>query len=117
MRISDWSSDVCSSDLVGSPFAALGAALDSGGHAFFYERLGAHRTLDLIYTGRFLSGEEAVRLGLFSRSLPPDEVLPATQDAARAAASGPTAAFIASKRIVAGLRDQDRKSIRLNSSH
>lgn len=91
---------------VGSPFAALGATLDSGGHALFYERLGAHRTLDLIYTGRFLSGEEAVRLGLFSRSLPADEVLTVTQDAARAAASGPTAAFVASKRIVAGLRDR-----------
>ena len=40
---------------IGSPFAALGATLDSGGHALFYERLGAHRTLDLIYTGRLMS--------------------------------------------------------------
>ena len=35
---------------IGSPFANLGATLDSGGHALFFERLGAHRTLDLIYT-------------------------------------------------------------------
>ena len=55
---------------VGSPFAALGAMLDSGGHALFYERLGAHRTLDLVYTGRLLSGAEAVAAGLFSRALP-----------------------------------------------
>ena len=45
---------------IGSPFAALGATLDSGGHALFFERLGAHRTLDLIYTGRLMSGAEAV---------------------------------------------------------
>jgi 2-(1,2-epoxy-1,2-dihydrophenyl)acetyl-CoA isomerase len=91
---------------VGSPFAALGATLDSGGHALFVERLGAHRTLDLVYSGGFLSGEEAVRLGLFSRALPPQDVCAATEEAARAAASGPTQAFLASKRIVAGLRDE-----------
>ena len=28
---------------IGSPFANLGATLDSGGHALFFERLGAHR--------------------------------------------------------------------------
>ncbi|MER2137819.1 MAG: enoyl-CoA hydratase/isomerase family protein, partial [Arthrobacter sp.] len=33
---------------IGSPFANLGATLDSGGHWLFTERLGAHRTLDLI---------------------------------------------------------------------
>ncbi|MGP3534329.1 enoyl-CoA hydratase/isomerase family protein [Microbacterium sp. RD1] len=91
---------------IGSPFAGLGAVLDSGGHALFFERLGAHRTLDLIYIGDLMSGEEAVRLGLFSRALPADEVLPAVERAARAAASGPTQAFLASKRIVAGLRDE-----------
>ena len=42
---------------IGSPFAALGATLDSGGHALFFERLGAHKTLDLIYTGRLMSGD------------------------------------------------------------
>ena len=31
---------------IGSPFANLGATLDSGGHALFVERLGAHRTMD-----------------------------------------------------------------------
>jgi enoyl-CoA hydratase/carnithine racemase len=91
---------------VGSPFAALGATLDSGGHALFYERLGAHRTLDLIYSGGMLSGEEAVRLGLFSRSLPAADVRDAVVAAAQAAASGPTAAFVASKRIVARLRGE-----------
>ncbi|MFN3949071.1 enoyl-CoA hydratase/isomerase family protein [Microbacterium sp.] len=91
---------------IGSPFAALGAALDSGGHAFFAERLGIHATLDLVYTGRLLSGEEAVRGGLFSRVFPAAEVRDATARAARQAAAGPTAAFRASKRIVAALRDE-----------
>ncbi|MBN9168686.1 MAG: enoyl-CoA hydratase/isomerase family protein, partial [Microbacterium sp.] len=91
---------------IGSPFAALGAMLDSGGHALFYERLGAHRTLDLVYTGRLLSGAEAVAAGLFSRAFPADEVEDAAMDAARSAATGATAAFLASKALVARLRDE-----------
>lgn len=91
---------------VGSPFANLGALLDSGGHALLYERLGAHRALDLIYTGDLLTGAEAVAAGLFSRALPADEVLTFTRARAQAAASGPTAAFLASKQLIARLRDE-----------
>ena len=91
---------------IGSPFAALGATLDSGGHALFYERLGAHKTLDLIYSGRLMSGDEAVASGLFSRVFPDDEVQQATQDAAAKAARGATAAFLASKQLIARIRDE-----------
>lgn len=91
---------------IGSPFAGLGATLDSGGHALFLERLGAHRTLDLVYTGRLMSGAEAVAAGLFSRVFPDDEVRQATQDAAAAAARGATRAFLASKELVRRIRDE-----------
>lgn len=91
---------------IGSPFAALGATLDSGGHALFLDRLGAHKTLDLIYTGRLMSGREAVESGLFSRVFPDDEVVQATTDAAATAAHGATAAFLASKQLIARIRDE-----------
>jgi enoyl-CoA hydratase/carnithine racemase len=91
---------------IGSPFAALGAALDSGGHALLYERLGAHRALDLIYTGRLMSGAEAVASGLFSRVFPADEVEDAARQAAQTAATGATQAFLASKRLIQSLRDE-----------
>jgi enoyl-CoA hydratase/carnithine racemase len=91
---------------IGSPFAALGAALDSGGHALFVERLGAHRALDLIYTGELMSGADAVASGLFSRVLPADDVLAFTREKAAVAAAGPTAAFVAEKRLVARIRDE-----------
>ncbi|GAB3603983.1 enoyl-CoA hydratase/isomerase family protein [Microbacterium aureliae] len=89
---------------VGSPFVKLGATLDSGGHALFFERLGAHRTLDLIYTGDLLTGADAVAAGLFSRAVAPGDLLAFTRERAARAASGPTLAFAASKRIVAGLQ-------------
>ena len=90
---------------IGSPFAALGATLDSGGHALFFERLGAHKTLDLIYTGRLMSGTEAVQSGLFSRVFPADELTDAVLAAATTAAAGATQAFRASKELVRTLRD------------
>lgn len=90
---------------VGSPFAALGAALDSGGHWLLVSRLGPHRALDLIFSGRLLSGAEAVAAGLFSRALPASQLRDEVDAAATAAASGATEAFLASKRIVARLRD------------
>jgi 2-(1,2-epoxy-1,2-dihydrophenyl)acetyl-CoA isomerase len=90
---------------IGSPFANLGATLDSGGHALFFERLGAHRTLDLIYTGELMSGTEAVALGLFSRVVPADELLEFTLARVRKAASGATIAYLASKQLVRRLRD------------
>lgn len=91
---------------IGSPFASLGATLDSGGHALFVERLGAHRTLDLIYTAELMSGAEAVHSGLFSRAVPGEELLEFTRDKAQRAASGATLAFQESKALVARIRDE-----------
>ncbi|HEX3678991.1 MAG TPA: enoyl-CoA hydratase/isomerase family protein [Galbitalea sp.] len=90
---------------IGSPFANLGATLDSGGHALFFERLGAHRTLDLIYTAELMTGTEAVQLGLFSRVVPETEVLDFTRERADRVARGAAGAFRASKKLVHQLRD------------
>ena len=90
---------------IGSPFANLGATLDSGGHWLFTERLGAHRTLDLIYTADLMSGAEAVAAGLFSRVFPADELLESTRATVARVASGATGAFRASKELVAQIRD------------
>ncbi|MGG5752088.1 enoyl-CoA hydratase/isomerase family protein [Zafaria sp. Z1313] len=91
---------------IGSPFANLGATLDSGGHWLFTERLGTHRTLDLIYTADLISGTEAVAAGLFSRAMPAEELLESTRAIVARVAGGATGAFRASKELVAGIRDQ-----------
>ncbi|MDO8433150.1 MAG: enoyl-CoA hydratase-related protein [Candidatus Binatus sp.] len=85
---------------IGSPFARIGAVLDSGGHSFFVSRLGAHRALELIYIGRLISGTEAASLGLVNQSMPREAVLEHTRKIAAQVAQGPTAAFMQSKRIV-----------------
>ena len=89
----------------GSPFAKLGATLDSGGHWYFTERLGMHRTLDLIYTAELMSGAEAVAQGMFSRAMPKGELLENTRSIVAGVSSGATGAFTASKALVAHIRD------------
>lgn len=91
---------------IGSPFANLGATLDSGGHALFVERLGAHRAMDLIVTGELMTGADAVNAGLFSRAVPADELLEFTRAKAARAAQGATLAFMKSRALVHQIRDE-----------
>jgi enoyl-CoA hydratase/carnithine racemase len=90
---------------LGSPFAQIGAVLDSGAHQAFVARMGAHRALELIYTGRLLTGEEAAEWGLVNASLPPEELLGHARAVAQQVANGPTRAFAESKRLVRTLTD------------
>jgi len=85
---------------IGSPFARIGAVLDSGGHSFFASRIGAHRALELIYTGRLLSGAEAAAWGLVNHSMPKEKLVAHARSVASQVAKGPTAAFMESKRLL-----------------
>jgi enoyl-CoA hydratase/carnithine racemase len=85
---------------IGSPFARIGAVLDSGAHLAFVSRAGAHRALELIYSGRLLSGREAAAWGLVNRSVAGADLVRRTRELVVSIARGPTAAFRESKRIV-----------------
>jgi enoyl-CoA hydratase/carnithine racemase len=90
---------------IGSPFARIGAVLDSGAHAAFVSRVGPHRALELVYTGRLLSGREAEQWGLINRSVAGADLLRRTREMAASIARGPTAAFLESKRLVRSILD------------
>jgi 2-(1,2-epoxy-1,2-dihydrophenyl)acetyl-CoA isomerase len=90
---------------VGSPFARIGAVLDSGAHAAFVANVGSHRALELIYTGRLLSGREAAEWGLVNRSVAGADLVRRTREMASSIARGPTSAFLESKRLVRTITD------------
>lgn len=90
---------------LGSPFARIGAVLDSGGHHHLVHRFGEHRALELIYTGRLLNGTEATEWDLVNRAVPEDELLDETLAVVRRVAAGPTQAFRLSKRITHRITD------------
>ena len=92
---------------VGSPFAGIGAVLDSGAHHFLCSRIGPHRTLELVYTGRLLRGAEAVAWGIANQVHPDDSLLDAARKLVATIAAGPTLAFRASKEIVRGITTGD----------
>ncbi len=89
----------------GSPFGRIGAVPDSGAHLAFFSRLGRAVTMDLIYSGRFLSGAEAAAAGLVSRAVPADELSATAHEYAEAVARGPVRAFAESKQIVTAIND------------
>ena len=91
---------------IGSPFANIGAVLDSGGHAALVERVGPHRALELIYTGRLLDGSEAAAMGLVNGVHADDRLLDEVRVIARRIADGPVGSFALSKSLVRRVRDE-----------
>jgi 2-(1,2-epoxy-1,2-dihydrophenyl)acetyl-CoA isomerase len=90
---------------IGSPFANIGAVLDSGGHYALVHRIGPHRALELIYTGRLLYGDEAAAWGLVNRAVDDDALVDEARALATQIAAGPVAAFGRSKQIVRRVAD------------
>ncbi|NOX30403.1 MAG: enoyl-CoA hydratase/isomerase family protein [Actinobacteria bacterium] len=97
---------VAESAKVGSPFANIGAVLDSGGHRYLVERVGSHRALELIYTGRLISGTEAAAVGLVNRAVEDEQLVDIVRSLAEKIAGGPTAAFALSKSLVQRIEDE-----------
>jgi enoyl-CoA hydratase len=70
-----------------------GIPLMDGGTIRLARLIGHSHALDLILTGRGVSGEEALRMGLANRLVPPGRALPAALELAAEIASRPQAAL------------------------
>ena len=62
--------------------------------------VGMSRAMELMLTGRIIDAAEALRLGLVSRVLPPDELMPAALELAERIAAQPPVSVELSKRMV-----------------
>ncbi len=87
---------------VGQPEILLGIIPGAGGTQRLSRLVGYQRALKMCLTGRQIGAEEALTLGLADKVVAPDELSEAAMDDAVRFAAGPTAAYAAVKRSVAG---------------
>ena len=76
------------------------AGCDMGACAMLPRIVGHGRASELLYTGRSLSGPEALAWGFYNALHEPDQVLERARDLARGIASGPTLAHAMTKRML-----------------
>jgi enoyl-CoA hydratase/carnithine racemase len=79
-------------------FVKRGLHPDWGGTYFLPRVVGMAKAAELIFTGAVIDAAEALRLGIVSQVLAPEELLPAAHTLARAIASGPPIAIRLAKR-------------------
>ncbi len=96
--------------LLGQTEIRLGIIPGAGGTQRLPRLVGLARARELVFSGRQVSAEEALAMGLVDRVLPPERVYPEAVEAAARFASGPTQAFRAAKLALSAAArwDQDR---------
>jgi enoyl-CoA hydratase/carnithine racemase len=89
---------------LGQPEIQLGVIPGAGGTQRLPRLVGPSRAKDIIFTGRFVGAEEALRIGLVDLVVPADDVYSAAREMAGRFVGGPALALRAAKEAVdAGL--------------
>jgi enoyl-CoA hydratase/carnithine racemase len=93
----------------GFVFTRRGIVPEAGSTWMLPRLVGVSRAMELLLSGRIFSGAEGAEMGLFSRALPAEEVLPAAQEFARDLAANTSAVSVAAtKELVYDGLGQDR---------
>jgi enoyl-CoA hydratase/carnithine racemase len=101
---------------LGQPEILLGVIPGAGGTQRLARLIGPARTKDLVFSGRFVDAEEALRIGLVDKVVPADDVLTAARELAGRYVEGPALALRAAKAAIDGGLDGDLASgLRLES--
>ena len=82
------------------PFAALGVPAEAGSSYLFPVRMGGQRAAEVLFTGCWVSAEEAVDAGVALRAVPPSSSMTETMSLARSVAAGSPDALRAIKRLM-----------------
>ena len=85
---------------LGQPEILLGIIPGAGGTQRLPRLIGPSRAKELIFTGRFVDAEEALRIGLADRVVAPDDVYTEAVAIARTLANGPALALRAAKQSI-----------------
>ena len=91
-------------------FVKRGLHPDWGGTYFLPRVVGMAKACEMIFTGEVIDAAEALRLGIVSRVVAPEELLPTAYDLARRIAAGPPVAIRLAKRSLYANEDLDLRS-------
>jgi len=92
---------------VGQPEIQLGIIPGAGGTQRLTRLIGPSKAKDLIFTGRFVKAEEALKLGIVDEVVAPDDVYAAAHKWASQFANGPAMALRAAKAAIDSGLDVD----------
>ncbi len=102
---------VCATDSkLGQPEILLGVIPGAGGTQRLPRLVGVGRAKQIIYTGRFVDADEALRIGLVNEVVEADRVYPRALEIARGFATGPSIALMAAKQVIQNGLDVDKTS-------
>jgi len=87
---------------LGQPEINLGVIPGAGGTQRLARLIGPARAKDLIFSGRMVPADEALRIGLVDAVVPASDVYPAARDLVSRYVSGPPAALRAAKAAIDG---------------
>jgi len=88
-------------------FVKRGLHPDWGGTYFLPRVVGMAKACEMIFTGEVIDATEALRLGIVSRVVAPEELLPTAYEVARRIAAGPPVAIRLAKRSLYANEDLD----------
>jgi 2-(1,2-epoxy-1,2-dihydrophenyl)acetyl-CoA isomerase len=91
-------------------FVKRGLHPDWGGTWFLPRVVGMAKACELIFTGDLIDAAEALRLGLVSRVVAPEELMPAVHGLARTIAAGPPVAIRLARRSLYANVDRDLRA-------
>ena len=88
-------------------FVKRAIVADTGCTWFLPRVVGASRAMEMLYTGRMVGAEEALRIGLANEVVPADQLMPRAKALASEIAHGPSLAIELDKRLVREAFDHD----------
>lgn len=87
-----------------APFVSLGISAEAGSSFLFPQTMGWAETAHLLYTGSWLSAEDAVRTGIAWRAVPDETLAQETNALAEQIAAMPITSLVGTKRLLLDAR-------------